>query len=502
MRKLLQPVKNRLIIALAASILCVAALATALTMHFATLQEDEVTQTLHLDLAQHVIKDYLLIEDDKVDIQAAKKLFRELMILGPNFEFYFLDLSGKILAYSNDPSLVTLKNIDTTPIKNILAKQQVQLPIYGENPLKPSTHNIFSVAQIQLNDTSYGYLYIILGSHLQENISNRLASRSIQLQLLVLLGLALLSITILIFILSRFVTKPLARLTKDIKQENFQHFKPAADQEELNHLNQWHEESNNEFHQLGSSFKHAHQALSKQYYLLAENERVRKELLAHLSHDLRTPMASLLGYLETYLIQQHNLSPADQHNYIEIAKKNAEKVYVLLEQLFELAHLDSNQVSINYEQFPIAELVQDVLSNFKMKAHEKHIILEFLPKDSGILVSADIEKLDRVLNNLIENALRHTQPNGLITIKFKPEHERVLISIKDTGSGISAEDLPYIFDAHFKAKNSIRENTAHGGLGLAITKRLIELHNSTIQVQSRLGQGTEFKFNLPINMPK
>ena len=108
----------------------------------------------------------------------------------------------------------------------------------------------------------------------------------------------------------------------------------------------------------------------------------------------------------------------------------------------------------------------------------------------------DIEKLERVFTNLIENALRHTNENGSITVRLKHENRSVAIEVSDTGIGIPAKDVEHIFTPHFKAENSVRGDTAHGGLGLAITKKLLSLHQASIHVKSIEKQGTTFHFEL------
>ena len=496
-----QQVKHRLILTLTLCIVVLGSLTIVGMNYFSQLNEDEITQTLHQKLASHIIKDYLLINNNQLDTEQAKKLFHELMILGPNFEFYIVSLGGELMSYSLDETLVKTDRVDVLPIETLISANELELPIYGDNPTQPVEPSIFSAAPIAVADRRYGYLYIIIGSQKETTISSRLEPGSRQHQLLLLLGTGGLFVILLALILSRFVTKPLARLIKDVDRKSFQNFQPLENSEQLTYLDYWQQDSTNEFHQLGSAFRQAHSTLSTQYHALAQNEQLRREMLAHLTHDLRTPMAALLGYLETYLLQHDTLSPEVQKQYINTANKNAKKVLVLLEQLFELASLDSEDVQVDFEQFPVAELVQDVIANFQVAARNKQVTLNVSPQDSSLLVWGDIEKIDRVFHNLIENALRHSKPNGKVMVFLKSTGNSIRVSVQDNGTGISKEDLPFIFDAHFKAKNSVRENTAHGGLGLAITKRLIELHRSSITVKSRLGVGTNFGFTLEVSKP-
>jgi len=293
------------------------------------------------------------------------------------------------------------------------------------------------------------------------------------------------------------MTRPLKTLTSQVKtlsEHGFQRI--DSDLYKRSGLDLWRASSENDIHIVGTSFRRAIQRLAEQYKHIISVDELRKDLLSHLSHDLRTPLATLLGYLETWEMQQNQISEKQSREYIATARKNAQKIVVLVDQLFDLANLDSNNVTVIKEPVSIAELVQDVLQKFKLVAEEKGISLNLQPKDSSITVFADIEKLERIFVNLIENALRHTPGGGHITVNLKKDTSLVSIEVCDTGIGIPEHDLPYIFNPHFKAGNSVRENTAHGGLGLAITKRLLELHQSEIQVKSVLHRGTTFSFYL------
>ena len=170
----------------------------------------------------------------------------------------------------------------------------------------------------------------------------------------------------------------------------------------------------------------------------------------------------------------------------------------LIEQLFELAYLDSETIALETESLSIAEFAQDILQKMTLEARMKHVNLDIEPKDLSIMVMANIEKLESVLTNLVDNALRHSEAGDSIKIRILPStvFGHLNISIIDTGLGIAEEDLPYVFNAHFKASNSVRGKGRNSGLGLAISKRIIELHGSELKVSSKLGIGTQFSFDL------
>lgn len=490
---------GRLSLVLAAIFLSLGLIYATFLVYSMRTYEKEVSQTMHADLAQHVVEHYLLYKDGKPDLSAAKDTFHDLMILGPNFEFYVLDTEGNILAYSAKPYLIKREEVSTEGFESWREGMQEQGYVLGEDPRNTAGHKIFSVAPIKDGDTLYGYLYVILGSQIQENIENQLwSSKILHWGTWVFIGGFAVTLLILL-ILMAWIMRPLSKLTQQVRNVRDLGFEKetTAFQKQLSELKKWRSDSNNDIQVLGHTFAMALETLEQQYQNVVSIDDLRKELLSHVSHDLRTPLASLLGYLETWEMQKENLSPEQSGEYISIAKRNAQRISTLIEQLFELAHLDGENVQVKIEDIAIAELIQDVLQKFTIKASQSQIELGVSPQNSNIIVRADIEKLERIFTNLIENALRHTPEGGSVEVKIEEDSGFVSIYVSDNGIGIPEKDLPFIFDPHFKAGNSVRENTAHGGLGLAITKKLLALHESAIKVKSEVNRGTTFSFALP-----
>jgi signal transduction histidine kinase len=162
-----------------------------------------------------------------------------------------------------------------------------------------------------------------------------------------------------------------------------------------------------------------------------------------------------------------------------------------------LAHLDGGQVTLNLETFPLAELLHDIAAKFQHQIQDKNIKLLIQPEQCDFMVYTDIGKLERVLSNLIDNAIRHTDIEGNIRVEvLEKENNKLSLAVIDDGTGIHEKELPYIFDARYRASNAISDNKEHGGLGLAITQKLLVLLQSDIDVDSHIGKGTSFHFNL------
>jgi signal transduction histidine kinase len=234
---------------------------------------------------------------------------------------------------------------------------------------------------------------------------------------------------------------------------------------------------------------------------LAELDRTagqRRELLANVSHDLRTPLASMQGYLELLLLRRGNLAPAEERNYLETAVRQSERLATLVGDLFELTKLESDEVRPQPEDFAPAELAQDVVQKFALDARQRGVELNArcADADSSLRVHADIGMIERVLENLLDNALRHTPQGGRVTIELGRCTQRCRVAVRDTGVGIATEDLDAIFERFERADRSTPG--ARGGLGLAIARRIVHLHAGELSVQSVVGSGTCFSFDLPL----
>lgn len=451
----------------------------------------ESEQQLHLSLAANLARDNPLLQKGVYDHDALENLFHTLMILGPAFEFYFVDPQGKLLTHSVDNSLIKRKKIDLIPLIQ-LTRNQASLPIYGDDPRHQSRKKVFSAAPVFNEDQLQGYLYVIVAGERYETAYDQQQGNS-QAELSVVFAVvALLFLFIVMLGLFRYFTSPLCRLMSDMRALKSGDFDKSKVK-----LNSWMSNSTNEIHQLGTVFHEMVDQINDQIEQLKQIDIHRRELLADISHDLRTPLASLQGYIEMVAIKGESIKEKDRDKYIRTALKNASQLKTLIDQIFELAHLEGGQVSINLETFNLTELLYDVVAKFQLKAEALNIKITIIPEFSHIQVYSDIGKLERVLSNLIDNALRHTPEGGKIALETSDVNNgQCYLVVKDNGTGIKAEEIAYIFDARYRASNAIQSENKHAGLGLAITQKLLELLKCEIRVQSQLGEGTSFSLNL------
>lgn len=481
----------KLAVVLVALLTLIGAVYIVLTMYSTRLYLQELTQQFNLTLAADLVAETTLIQDGQIDHEALKHIFHVYMDINPKIEVYLLDWSGKILTYSAPPGKVKRDHVSLEPLDHLL-HDIGPLPIVGDDPRNPNGQKVFSASRIGPKEKPEGYLYVVLRGERFDSVANLLeASYFLRLTTWTALGIMIFGV-VTGLVLFHFLTRRLTNLSWTMK---------AFQQSKLEHIPVSPEldtRSKDEIGQLGATFKHMARRIVQQMNDLKTADNLRRELVANVSHDLRTPLASLQGYLETLLLKETTLSNTERRTYLEIALKDSKKLTHLVEELFELAKLDSHDTQLRLETFSLADLIQDNLLKLQLKATHVGITLTSqIPEDTPLIVG-DIALIERVLENLIENALRYTTAPGTITITLHLENQSVIVKVEDTGCGIPDKDLPHIFDRFYQVPDPSQQRQGGAGLGLAIAKRILDLHKSPITVHSLLDQGTTFSFPLPI----
>lgn len=229
---------------------------------------------------------------------------------------------------------------------------------------------------------------------------------------------------------------------------------------------------------------------------LSDAEDHLRALVTEISHDLRTPLALLQGYLETLATRGASLPADEQRNYISIAMHHAERLQRLIAELFELAELDMPNVAVNRTPTSIRELGEDVCAAFQLRARDADVRVRCTLDDDLPLVDVDPRLMERVFENLLDNAIRHsTKRGGEVILHLAHAPNGVDVIVSDRGSGIDERDLPFIFERFYRSRSG--DERAGSGIGLAIVRRILQLHGSEISVQSTAGVGTTFRFLLP-----
>lgn len=329
-----------------------------------TMYYEELTQRLNAPIAMYVTGEQSLMrQDGSVDTVALKTLAHRAMIINPAVEVYLLDTDGRILAHDLPPESVHLDTVATQPIIDLLSGD-VEMPFKGDDPRNPQTSKIFSVSELRVGDELQGYLYVVLGGQKYDELVGTLRSsyaRDVGLWAITALLALGSAVGLLAFGL---LTRRLRKLTTTVQQLSDSDF-------ELDVSNYRSGRGADEINQLERSFKSMATRISELVERLRETDRLRRELISNVSHDLRTPLASMQGYIETLLIKNGALSHDERERCLRIARKNTQRLSELVDDLFELSKLDSANVTPVFETFSLAELLQDTVQEFEFDAREK-----------------------------------------------------------------------------------------------------------------------------------
>lgn len=233
---------------------------------------------------------------------------------------------------------------------------------------------------------------------------------------------------------------------------------------------------------------------SAEIYRLKEMESYRKEFLGNVSHELKTPLFTLQGYVLT-LLDGGLSDPQINVPYLEKANKNIDRLIAIVTDLEDISKLEMKVMNLNREQFDVVELAREVAESFNLRFNDNNIIIK-VPSELPIDVFADKGRIEQVFNNLISNSIKYGKKNGLTTIRFVDMFDKVMVEIEDNGIGIDKELLPRVFERFFRADKSRSRENGGTGLGLAIVKHIIEAHGEQITVRSEMGKGTTFSFIL------
>jgi len=461
-------------------------------MYTAPMYQQEVNQQLNHDLARYIVSEHVLIEDGEVRQDNLSELFHNVMIINPSLELYLLDPQGRVVAHSMAPDKVKRMQVSLEPINTFLNNKTHGL-IVGDDPGDETSLKSFTVAPIDHDGKRQGYIYAILGSerisHITDVLQRSLIMKWSTGAIVTALGFAFIAGLLLFFFLMRKL-RLLSLAMQNFKDSNL-------DQSAM--ISSSTGKPQDEIETMATTFHEMALRIDSQMKHMQEMESLRRDLVANVSHDLRTPLASLSGFLETLQLKSSDLSEAEKQHYLKIAWDNAQRLSTRVEELFELAKLDANEIQPQQESFSLAELAFDVSHQFYLRARERNIAFEVVADETVPQVSADVGMIERVLENLIDNSFKHTPEQGRICLHLSAQRDNVEISVSDTGCGIAKEELPHVLKRFYRkiGKHGNREAQSGLGLGLAIASRIVEMHGSQLTVESDLSRGTVFRFALP-----
>lgn len=293
--------------------------------------------------------------------------------------------------------------------------------------------------------------------------------------LAVLLVLVLLVSFLLVLLSTRFIVRPVRALTEATKKVaggNYHLQLPVRRRDEIGDLAR-------HFSQMSESLEHV--------------EEKRQEFVSNVSHEIQSPLTSIQGFSKT--IRMEDMSRGERDYYLEIIEKESNRLSMLSKQLLTLSMLDKETEGPEMTAFQLSDQLKEVISTTRWQWQEKEQALDLALED--VTIRADQKLLHQVWMNLLTNAIRYTPVGGTISLQVTPEKTEVEVVISDTGVGINEHDIPHLFDRFYKVDKSRDRSVESSGLGLSIVKKIIELHQGTIMVESTIDEGTTFRVTLP-----
>lgn len=449
----------------------------------------QTDQTANRALARQYVAAHLLIREPPLTARNFANALRHITEVNPNIDVYVLDANGEILAGSVAASSGVRQRVELAPVKQFLTGH-AKLPLLGDDPAHERDRAVFSAAPLSIPESSAAYLYVVL--HGEEHAAGVAGLKTLYA---IHQGIGVVAVAIVLAIAgSLLFLHVLTRRFRVLQQEierfrdsQFMAYPAASSPQESSHPD--------EIGRLRQLFVQLAEQIRGQMQALHKTDEMRQELLASVSHDLRTPLTTLAAHLETLLLKEE-LTPEERKNYVGIALAQCRRLSKLVEQLLQLGKLDAGQAGFTPESFQLAELVHDATHKFELSARRAGVMLRVEHPETVPLVVGDIRLIEQVLDNLLENALRYVGSDGHVTVRVLPQSSTVRVEVQDTGPGIPASEHHRVFERFYRGDKSRSSDSGYAGLGLAITRGILKLHGHSIDFVSRPNQGTTFFFEL------
>ena len=453
----------------------------------------QLQQSLHRELALHMSHINPLLSQGITSNAALKEAFHDFMLLGPSFEIYTLDTLGNVVAYDAKDEKIKRLRVETPALRSFINGDE--LPIKGIDPRSLSSKKIFSAAYLHNPEgKKTGFLYVIIGGEdfdmWQSLVSEHQAPR---FWIGVVLA-AILFALILFAILAKYLTYPLSRLERDLGVLG-----SCKLGDDLSLPNEY--RGSREIQQLSLHINQLLMKINQQHLAINQQQQARHDFKLHLSHDLKTPLTSLQGYIDTWLLMPISERSSD---LIEIAANSGRHLQKLLSQMLELAALENGQIAPDFKRVELTPLLHELMLIFAPRAKQQKVKLDF-DLDTNLIVQTDPQILMRVLSNLIDNAIRYTPAGGCITIKPLPHSSEELLYINDkpvwlcvsdNGSGMHKHELQALKQLKSTPKFNRSDVLPQLGVGLAIVRQLLGLLRCNIDIESVPGEGSQFHIEL------
>jgi signal transduction histidine kinase len=389
------------------------------------------TQLLNKDVAGHIAKFTSPYGREGFDRQKADSVFYQAMVISPSAEVYFLDTTGRVIYFHGDTPEIRSWQVDIGPLQRYLRSGGLHY-INGSDPRDPNHAKIFSAASVEGENGRLGYIYVILGNQQYRSVTQMLVNSRVTP---VVLGAVIFILTASLLITALYIRRVRRRY------------------EMIENMNR-----------------------------VVASEKERRDFMVNMSHDLRTPLAIARGYAETLQLKRGELSAGEEREYVALVLNKIRQVEKMVGQLFELSKMESASFEIRREPFLFSEVVQEVVRGKGEISCENCM--------DGAWVEADISMMERVLQNLVVNAVAYTREGGSIEVRLERNGEGLVFWVANEGEALGEDILGW-----FNGVEGVRPKKA--AIGLSIVKRVLELHGFVYGAEVREGVNV-FYFRMPV----
>lgn len=426
-------------------------------------------------------------ELEMTDTQNMSVFFDSLANYYPGMELFLVSPDGHIQEHgSYVPSTLIKSTVPVDVLDSFIKADTTEYPIQIPIPTSSDLDFVFSAAPLGPPQSSDGYILVTLlegGEDIELGWWEEYGSLITRT---VLFSLIIAGLTGVLF--WYFLTRRIDRISNAV-----QSYRAGNNGFELE------DKATDEIGNVAVHVGDMMQRIDHMFDELGRKEKMRTELLASVSHELQTPLTVMQGNIETLVEHRQKMSEEDRNQKLGIVYSQVRHMSALIDDMFDVAVLETGQMKINPEPFPMVELVEDVLESYSLLIDQSNLTIDRNFAEGMQTVQADPLRIRQVIRNLLSNAIKFSQAGGKIKISTEIKQNEVLtFRIEDTGIGIAEEDLKNIFHSFYRSKQKVDNAIKGTGLGLHICQQLLKLHDSELNVKSRLNVGSTFSFDLDL----
>lgn len=449
-----------------------------LTAYSANRYFEATYQRLNHEVAAHIAKFARPFINQEVNRRGADEIFFNAMVTNPSAEVYLLDSTGTILLYHAPAEKIKRSRVSLTPVRQFI-QTGGQVYTKGDDPRSERGTKIFSAAEVIRQGQLQGYVYVILGSEEYGSVMTRLRQDYVLQWGTKTMLITLLSALIIGLLVVYYQTRNLRDAVRTVSRFSRGDFSARI-----------RVRSSSEVAELADTFNDMADRLTSTIADLRQSEQVRRDMVATISHDLRTPITAIHGYAETLFLKPA-LDKAQTKQYVGIILQSTETLVKRVNELFELSKLDAQEAPMQREPFILADLVTEVFAKFQLLAGRKHLAFECLNCNLPSLCYADVGMLERVIQNLVENAVRYAPDGSFVRVALEKNESLLTVSVLNRAGVVSESVWAYL-----EGNASARPPSV--GLGLAIVRKILMLHQTQLSVERHAEGNVRFSFDLPV----